>query len=138
MIYLTLFFSALVSATLFPMGSEALLIYDVEHGYNIPMLLLFATIGNTLGAVVNYWMGLGGEILLIEKGLVHPQKFSQFIIYFKKFGALTLLLSWMPFIGDLFTFAAGVAKYNFWKFMILVAIAKFVRYLVLIWAWLAI
>ncbi|NKQ41917.1 MAG: DedA family protein [Sulfurovum sp.] len=138
MVYVTLFFSALVSATLFPMGSEALLVYDIEQGHPLVWLVAIATFGNTLGAVINYWLGLGGEVLLEEKGLINPIKFAKFNRWFAKYGGWSLLLSWMPFIGDLFTFAAGIAKYSFWKFLLLVAIAKLGRYLVLAWAWITI
>jgi membrane protein YqaA with SNARE-associated domain len=137
-IYATLFFSAFVSATLFPMGSEALLIYDIEQGYDLTLLLISATIGNTLGALINYWMGLGGEKLLIERGVVHPERFTKFIDYFQRYGAWTLLLSWMPIVGDLFTFAAGVARYNIWRFILLVLVAKAGRYILLAWGWMAI
>ena len=61
MVYFVLFLSAFVSATLFPFGSEALLVYDITQGYNIVLLLIFATIGNTLGSCVNYYLGLKGE-----------------------------------------------------------------------------
>jgi len=137
MIYLTLFFSALVSATLWPMGSEALLIYDIEQGHPLLWLITVATLGNTLGAVINYWMGLGGEELLEEKGVIDPAKFGKFKALFETYGAWTLLLSWMPFVGDLFTFAAGIARYSFGKFLVLVFIAKLGRYMVLAWGWLA-
>ena len=62
MIYLILFIIAFISATLFPLGSEALLIYDITQGYNIYLLLLFATLGNSLGSVVNYFLGLKNVI----------------------------------------------------------------------------
>ena len=58
MVYFILFITALISATLFPLGSEALLVYDIKQGYNIYFLLLFATIGNSLGSVINYFLGL--------------------------------------------------------------------------------
>ena len=70
MIYLTLFITALISATLFPLGSEALLIYDIKEGYNLYLLLLFATIGNSLGSVINYFLGLTGEEYLLKKSLI--------------------------------------------------------------------
>ena len=138
MVYLTLFFSALLSATLWPMGSEALLIYDIEQHHPLWWLLTAATLGNTLGAVINYWMGLGGETLLEEKGVIQPKKFEKFKLLFEKYGAWTLLMSWLPLVGDLFTFAAGIAKYPFWRFLILVFIAKLGRYLILAWGWLSI
>ncbi len=74
MIYLTLFLSALISATLFPLGSEALLIYDIKQGYNLYLLLLFATLGNVLGSVINYFLGLKGEEYLVEKKLSKRRK----------------------------------------------------------------
>ena len=67
MTYLILFISALVSATLIPFGSEALLIYDINQGYNIVLLLLFATLGNALGSIINYFFGLKGEEYLVKK-----------------------------------------------------------------------
>ena len=70
MVYLTLFFVSFISATLFPLGSEALLIYDIKEGYNIYLLLFFATLGNSLGSIVNYYLGLKGEEYLIEKNLL--------------------------------------------------------------------
>ena len=138
MIYLALFFSALISATLWPMGSEALLLYDIEQGHSLLWLITVATVGNTLGAVINYWMGLGGEAMLEERGVINPLKFARFKMLFAQYGGWSLLLSWMPFIGDLFTFAAGIARYPFIRFLALVFVAKLGRYLVLSWAWLAI
>ena len=137
MVYLTLFFSALISATLWPMGSEALLVYDIEQGHPLLWLITVATLGNTLGAVINYWMGLGGEALLEERGVINPAKFGKFKAMFDQYGAWTLLMSWLPLVGDLFTFAAGIARYPFWKFLALVFVAKLGRYLILSWGWLA-
>ena len=73
MVYLTLFFSAFISATLFPLGSEALLIYDIKEGYNIYLLLFFATLGNSFGSILNYYLGLKGEEYLIEKKLLNEK-----------------------------------------------------------------
>jgi len=115
------------------MGSEALLIYDISQGGDIYLLITVATIGNTLGSVVNYLFGLGGEKMLESKGLVDRDKFQRFKSIFNKYGGWTLLLSWMPIIGDLFTFVAGVARYRFSHFLALVFIAKLSRYVLLAW-----
>ena len=74
MVYLILFFVSFISATLFPLGSEALLIYDIKEGYNIYLLLIFATLGNSLGSIVNYYLGLKGEEYLIEKNLIKKEE----------------------------------------------------------------
>ena len=129
MIYLILFFSAFISATLFPFGSEALFIYDINEGYNIYLLLFFATIGNSLGSIFNYFLGLKGEEYLINKKLLNEKYILKAKSYFDKYGAWSILFSWLPIIGDSITFVAGILKYDFKKFLILVIIAKFSRYL---------
>ncbi len=131
MIYITLFFTAFISATLFPLGSEALLIYDITQGYNIYLLLFFATLGNSLGSLVNYFIGLKGEEYLVQKNYIKEKYIKVSKKFFDKYGAFTLLFSWLPIIGDPITFIAGVLKYDIKKFIVLVVIAKFLRYLFL-------
>ena len=132
MVYLILFITSLISATLFPLGSEALLIYDIKEGYNLYLLLLFATIGNSLGSVINYFLGLKGEEYLLKKSLIKESYITKFKKYFDKYGLYTILFSWLPIIGDPITFMAGILKYDFKKFLIFVIIAKFSRYLFLV------
>ena len=129
MTYLILFISAFASATLLPLGSEALLIYDIKAGYNIYLLLFFATLGNVLGSVLNYYLGLKGEEYLVDKKLVKQKYINSSKRYFDRFGALSLLFAWLPIIGDPITFIAGVLRYDFRKFLVLVVISKFSRYL---------
>jgi len=133
MTYLILFVNAFVSATIFPMGSEALLMYDLSQGYNVPLLLLFATVGNSLGSIANYYMALKGEEYILEKKLISEKYIIKGKMYFDKYGAWTLLLCWMPIFGDTITLIAGILKYDFRKFVILVVIAKFSRYLFFVW-----
>ena len=129
MVYLTLFFIALISGSLFPLGSEGVLIYDLKQGYSPFWLLLFATIGNTLGAVINYYLGLKGEEYIEKKGYLNALKLQNAKDRFKRYGAYALLLSPLPIIGDPITFIAGVLKYNFKKFLIIVLFAKSIRYI---------
>lgn len=133
MVYLTLFFVSFISATLFPLGSEVLLIYDIKEGYNIYLLLFFATLGNSLGSIVNYYLGLKGEEYLIEKNLIKEKYINISKNYFDKYGFITILFSWLPIIGDPITFVAGILKYDFKKFVILVTIAKLSRYIFIAW-----
>ena len=94
MVYFILFSIAFISATLFPLGSEALLIYDITQGYNIYLLLFFATFGNSLGSVVNYFLGLKGEEYLINKKLLNEKYILKAKTYFDKYGAWSILFSW--------------------------------------------
>ncbi len=131
MIYLTLFISALVSATLFPLGSEALLVYDIKQGHNLFLLIFFASLGNILGSVINYYLGLKGEEYLESKKILKKQKIEKYKNFFDKYGAFSLLLSWAPIIGDPITFIAGILKYDIKKFLLLVSISKTLRYVIL-------
>ncbi|WP_148624808.1 YqaA family protein [Aliarcobacter cryaerophilus] len=128
MTYLILFISAFFSATLLPLGSEALLIYNIKEGFNIYALLLIATFGNVLGSILNYYLGLKGEEYLVDKKLVKQKYIDSSKRYFDRFGAFSLLFAWLPIIGDPITFIAGVLRYDFRNFFLLVVISKFSRY----------
>ena len=131
MTYFVLFVSAFISATLIPFGSEALLIYDITEGYNIYLLVIVATLGNSLGSIFNYFLGLKGEEFLIKKNLLKEKSILKTKRYFDKYGCFCILFSWLPIIGDPITFMAGVLKYNIRMFILLVIIAKFSSYLFL-------
>ena len=132
MVYITLFVVSFLAATLLPLGSEALLIYNISQGYSLLLLWSFATVGNTLGSVLNYWLGLKGEAYLERKGYLSAQKMEKARSFFAKYGGWTLLLSWAPVIGDPLTFIAGVLHYDFKWFALIVFVAKGLRYAVII------
>ena len=132
MVYFTLFTVSFLAATLLPLGSEALLVYDISQNYSLLLLWGFATVGNTLGSMVNYWLGLKGEAYLERKGHVSVEKMKKARGFFAKYGGWSLLLSWVPIIGDPLTFIAGVLRYNFKWFSLIVFVAKGLRYAVII------
>jgi membrane protein YqaA with SNARE-associated domain len=132
MVYITLFTVAFLSATLLPLGSEGLLLYDISQNNSLILLWIFATLGNTLGSMVNYWLGLKGETYLEEKGHLSAKKMEKARGFFDKYGGWTLLLSWVPIIGDPLTFIAGVLRYKFKHFTVIVAVAKGTRYAIVI------
>jgi len=132
MVYLSLFVISLLSATLLPLGSEALLIYDITQNHNIALLWIVATTGNTIGSIINYTIGLKGKEYLEKKNKLSPKQLDKYENFFQKYGGWTLLLSWTPIIGDPLTLIAGVLRYDIRWFIIIVAIAKGVRYGVLI------
>ncbi|RLA69562.1 MAG: DedA family protein [Epsilonproteobacteria bacterium] len=132
MVYLTLFTVSFLAATLLPLGSEALLLYDISQNYSLLFLWSVATFGNTLGSMVNYWLGLKGEAYLEEKEYLSVKKMDKARGFFGKYGGWALLLSWVPIIGDPLTFIAGVLRYDFKWFALIVAVAKGMRYAVII------
>lgn len=131
--YAGLFSAAFIAATIFPMQSEAILIGMIlSDRYSLILLLLIATLGNTLGAVVNWALGLGVERFRESRWFpVTPEKLEKAQVWYRKYGKWSLLLSWLPVIGDGITVAAGVMKEPLSIFAILVFIGKGLRYLVL-------
>jgi len=138
MAYLSLFLSAFASATLLPGGSEALFVYLLSETFSPLFLLLIATFGNTLGSFVNFGLGKYATEFALFKRYVTQQQLHKASSIFEKYGAGSLLLSWLPIIGDPLTFVAGMMRYTWWKFLLIVGIAKMTRYLFVYMGFLAI
>ena len=97
-----LFIVCLLSATLLPMGSEPALFALVKANPELFWIaLLVATVGNTLGGVINYLMGLGAKRALTR------ERESRWFAWLQRFGPKTLLLSWLPIVGDPLCALAG-------------------------------
>ena len=127
---LGLFLTAFVSATLVPMSSEAVLAALIAaQGWNVVLLVLVATAGNTLGAVVNWFLG---QFCLHWRDSrwfpISADHLERGSIWFRRFGVWSLLFAWLPVIGDPITFVAGVAGVRFPVFLTLVLIGKAARY----------
>jgi membrane protein YqaA with SNARE-associated domain len=131
-IYLGLFTAACVSATLFPGQSEALLVGLLVAGYPPVTLIAVASAGNILGSVFNWVIGRGIERYRDRRWFpVSPQALQRTQAWYRKYGKWSLLLSWLPVIGDPLTIAAGVLRERFMVFLLLVTVAKVGRYIVL-------
>ncbi|QZP31887.1 YqaA family protein [Pseudomonas sp. DR48] len=131
--YIGLFFAAFGAATLLPLQSEALLVGLLLKGqYWLWSLLAVATLGNVLGSVVNWWLGRGIERFRHRRwfpvSLRHLEKARQ---HYQRYGHWSLLLSWVPIIGDPLTLVAGVMREPFGRFLLIVTLAKGARYGVL-------
>lgn len=136
--YTSLFFVSFMASTLLPLGSEWLLVMMLAGGYDPLLSVAVATTGNYLGAVVTYLIGLGGGRWLIEKVLrVSARQQEQATHYYRRYGAYSLLFSWLPIIGDPLCLVGGLLRVNFGLFTLLVASGKMARYAVTAWAALA-
>jgi membrane protein YqaA with SNARE-associated domain len=129
--YLVLFFSALIASTLFPMGSEVVLIALLDQGHDVFFLWLIATCGNTLGSCINYAIGYWASGYIINK-YQDTRSWLQGQRLYNRYGVWSLLLAWLPIIGDPITLIAGLAQTNFKLFVLLVTLGKGARYAVLI------
>jgi len=128
--YLGLFASAFLAATLLPFSSEAVLAALTQFdGMDFAVLWAVATAGNTLGAAVNW--ALGRWCLHWQDRRWFPFKaddLEKADKWFARWGVWSLLLSWVPLIGDPITFAAGFLRVRFAVFFVLVLAAKGGRY----------
>jgi membrane protein YqaA with SNARE-associated domain len=131
--YLAVFLSAFVAATLLPAQSEAVLsFYILSAPQTVFALILVATVGNVLGSVVNWVVGFYATRFQNRKWFpATPSQMQRAEKFYRKYGRYSLLLSWVPFIGDPITVIAGVLREPIFSFLLLVTIAKSARYIVL-------
>ncbi len=131
-VYLTLFVTSFAAASLLPVSSELLLIADLKLGYDPFGLWLTASLGNTLGSLLNYLIGKKGEAYLEKRGYLDSKRLGRYALRFRRWGGWLLLLSWMPIAGDPITLVAGFLHYELKRFMVIVFIAKALRYALLV------
>lgn len=131
--YLGLFLAAFLAATIVPAQSEAVLVGLILAGDQpVLPLLLVATSGNVLGSVVNWLLGRFIEHFRDRPWFpVRQDKLARAEAWYCRFGIWSLLLSWVPIIGDPLTVVAGVLRTPFLTFLALVTLAKAGRYAVL-------
>ena len=128
-----LFAIAFIAATILPAQSEAALGGLLVAGTQSPVLLVtVASLGNILGAVVNWALGRGVERFRDRKWFpVSAASLDRATGWYRRWGRWSLLLCWAPIVGDALTVAAGVLREPLWSFVVLVTIAKTTRYVVL-------
>ena len=125
-----LFVAAFVAATVVPFQSEIIFVgLQVAEHVPVVWLVVVASIGNTLGALVNYFIGLGITRFEGKRWFpATPAQMARAEVWFQRWGVWVLLVSWLP-VGDVMTVMAGVMRTPVWLFMLLVGIAKTTRYI---------
>ncbi len=128
--YAGLFWASLLAATVLPFQSEVVLFgMLLTHHYSVVLLVMVASLGNILGSVVNYL--LGRFLAAFEDRPWFPVKRTRIAraeAWYHAYGRWSLLLSWLPVIGDPLTIVAGVLRESFAVFLLLVSLAKVARY----------
>lgn len=127
---LTLFAVAFLSATILPLQSEAVF-GGLLVGHMAPpwVLLSVASFGNTLGAVVNWYMGRFAQRFEGSRWFpVSPGRLLRAEEFYRRYGRWCLLFSWLPFVGDGLTVVAGLLGEKLWIFIALVGLGKTLRY----------
>ena len=127
-----LFFSALISSTLLPGGSEALLAWLISDGNYPTLWLLFtATAGNVLGSLITWGMGYWISCRFPLRPLDRPA-YERARRWIERHGALVLLFAWLPVIGDPLCFAAGWLRVSLPVSLIAITLGKLLRYAVIV------
>lgn len=133
---ISLFIISFLAATILPAQSElAIAGLKIAGKSSVYHLVIVATLGNVLGALVN-WV-LGRYLIHFKDRKWFPVKekmIEKATRFYQKWGVWTLLLAWMPFIGDPLTLVAGILRANIWLFLLLVAIGKAARYIAIVLA----
>ena len=131
-IYLSLFAISFLAATILPFSSELTLAGLIStSNYDNLLLLVVASFGNVLGSVFNWSLGFYSRNLSTKKWFPFKEtQIERSSKWFSKFGKWSLLFAWLPIVGDPLTFVAGLLRVRFFDFIILVAIGKVSRYLI--------
>ncbi len=128
-----LFISAFISSTIAPGGSEAVLAYMVSEGhYQSALLVIVATIGNTLGAMTTWGLGVLAAKKFPVAALLSEKK-QKALELVQRRGLWALFFTWLPVIGDALCFAGGWLKYPLIPASLVILSGKFGRYAVIAW-----
>ena len=127
--YWGMFLAAFLAATILPLGSEPLLVALLVAGLDPIILLVTATLGNTLGGLTTFGLGYLGKWKWAEQLFkVSDQQLKKAQSYVDKYGVWTALLTWLPGIGDPIALVLGFFKLNVWKVSALMLVGKLARY----------
>ena len=133
--YFQLSLISFLAATILPFSSEVVLTtMYLSNSFETYFLLIFASIGNIMGSITNWY--LGKKITLFQNRKWFPvsrEQLERSRQYFQKYGLWSLLLAWVPIIGDPLTLLAGVLKVRFGIFFVLVSISKISRYVFILY-----
>ena len=132
MIYLSLFAISFLAATILQFSSELTLAGLIATSdYDNLLLLIVASFGNILGSIVNWALGSYSRNLTTKKWFPFKEtQIERSSKWFRKFGKWSLLFAWVPVLCDPLTLVAGILRVKFIDFIILVAIGKVSRYLI--------
>jgi len=129
--YFGLFLASFLAATILPLSSEVVLSILLGYGLNPVACLLWASIGNTLGGMTCYWIGLLGKVEWMEKYLkIKYEKVEKMQRWMQNKGAVLASLTFLPVIGDVIAVALGFMRSNVWYVLLFMFIGKTIRYIV--------
>lgn len=133
-----MFVAAFLAGSILPFSSEIVFLSLLGAGSSPVLLLVCATAGNVLGALLDYWIGtLGREEWISRYAKVPPDKLERGKRYVRRYGAWAGLLSFVPVVGDLIVVAMGYLRTSVPLSVLTITLSKYVRYQLIVSAWLA-
>ena len=132
--YWGMFLASFVAGSFFPFSSEAVMTGLSVAGLEVVPLVIYSTIGNTLGGYFNYGVGrLGHEDWIYRMLKVKPERLEKSRQLVQRYGVWMGLLSWLPILGSVITIAMGLLRMNPWMSALSIFLGKALRYVALGW-----
>ncbi|HOU68473.1 MAG TPA: VTT domain-containing protein [Paludibacteraceae bacterium] len=129
--YIGLFLASFLAATILPISSEVVLSLVLEAGLDPFWCIIVTSIGNTLGGMTCYWIGLLGKVEWMEKYLkIKYEKVQKVQNWAQGKGAILAAFTFLPIVGDLIALALGFLRSNAWWVLLFMFIGKTIRYLI--------
>ncbi len=130
--YLGLFLASFLAATILPVASELVLTGMLVMGYEPWACVAVATVGNTMGAWLNYGIGYLGDPKWLLKLGAKQESIARWQLQIQKYGSAMALLCWLPLIGDVIGIALGFFRVAWLPTFFLMGIGKLLRYLLVL------
>ena len=129
--YSSLFISSFLSSTILPGHSEIILTTLILlEKYSQFLLIFFASFGNILGSVINWYLGFYITKFVNKSWFPFKKKqLDKASLWYLKYGKWSLFFSWVPIIGDPLTIVAGIFRVPLVTFITIVSISKVLRYI---------
>lgn len=132
---LVIFFTAFISATLWPMASEAVVIASVlNQPDQLLMIFSLASLGNTLGAITMYELARWAHGSFLDRMQERASRFTRWQSYLKRYGSVSLAFAWVPIIGDVLPIIAGLGRWSRIGVYAWLLIGKASRYAVILFS----
>ncbi len=132
--YVGIFIASFLAASVLPFSSEVVMVGLLAAGLNPTLLIVYGTVGNVGGSMLNYGIGRLGKMEWIERYLhVKPKDLERAKRFMAGHGAWMGFFAFVPIVGDAITVALGLLRANVWITMLSVAVGKLLRYVALIY-----
>ncbi len=127
------FIACMLAGSIVPFTSEVIVVALIELGLDPMLILLSATLGNTVGGMSCYYMGRLGRVDWIEKYLkVKKERVDKMQQFLQGKGALMAFFAFLPFFGEVIAITLGYMRSNVWLTTISMFAGKLIRYIVIL------